>query len=289
MKEFDELVDIMRRLRSPDGCPWDREQTHASIAYNLIEEAFEAVEAIESGSDEKMREELGDVLLQVVFHAQMASERGAFDVRDVARGIVAKLVKRHPHVFGEERLETAEDVLRNWERLKSEERGAAGSGESADGADEEGGALAGFPFSMPAMLVALGLQKKAARLGYEFADDTDVLRKVAEEADELAVARAAGAGHDELAREVGDLLFSAVNVARFVGVNPERALREASRRFAERIQLADRLAREQGRHLADMTPAELDELWEEAKRRLGEDRRERGRPGGTTTLKGDGT
>ena len=349
MKEFDELVEIMDTLRSPGGCPWDREQTHESIAYNLIEEAYEAVEAIENGDDESLKEELGDVLLQVVFHARMAAERGAFDIRDVVSGIASKLIARHPHVFGAERLETAEEVLRSWEKIKSEERkrgrkqrrgfaddaavaegeaeiegvqesegleevrgrkaaiesspgdkpGAGTTGASRKAASREGAGteraagaeevadieaaaeiensiLSSFPFSMPAMLVALGLQKKAARLGYEFSDVMQVIDKIAEEAAELKeaarkarVADAAPEASSECARtiehELGDLLFSVVNVARYLKINPEQALRKSSRRFAERIQLAERLAREQGRELTDLTEAELDVIWERAK------------------------
>jgi len=322
MKEFDELVEIMDTLRSPGGCPWDREQTHESIAYNLIEEAYETVEAIENGDDESLKEELGDVLLQVVFHARMAAERGAFDIRDVVSGIASKLIARHPHVFGTERLETAEEVLRSWEKIKSEERkrgskqkrGLADDAVVAEGeearaektadaeevarvenaagtvemsgtekaADTEEAAgikdsiLSGFPFSMPAMLVALGLQKKAARLGYEFSDVMQVIDKIAEEAAELkevaqeargadAASEAASERARTIEHELGDLLFSVVNVARYLKINPEQALRKSSRRFAERIQLAERLAREQGRELTDLTEAELDVIWERAK------------------------
>jgi len=316
MKEFDDLVEIMDTLRSPGGCPWDREQTHESIAYNLIEEAYEAVEAIENGDDESLKEELGDVLLQVVFHARMAAERGAFDIRDVVSGIASKLVARHPHVFGTERLETAEEVLRSWEKMKSEERKrgrkqkrgsaddaavaegeaaraekaadaeevagieAAAGAEEAAGTEEAAGIedsiLSGFPFSMPAMLVALGLQKKAARLGYEFSDVRQVIDKIAEEAAELkevaqeardadVASEAASERARTIEHELGDLLFSVVNVARYLKINPEQALRKSSRRFAERIQLAEQLARKQGRELTDLTEAELDAIWERAK------------------------
>lgn len=249
MEPFDELVRVMRRLRAPDGCPWDREQTHESLRPYMLEETYEAIEAIDDAEWSRLCDELGDVLLQVVFHAQLAAERGDFDIADVCAGIVTKLKRRHPHVFAEATVSDADEVLQRWEVLKREE----------DGYRERESALDGVPRGMPQLQRAHKLQKRAARVGFDWDSIDGPRAKVDEELREIDEADA-----DEVEDEVGDLLFAMVNMARFLGVEPESALRRANARFARRFRAVERAAGDHGR-LREMTLDEMDELWEQAK------------------------
>src|SRR5437588_5327658 len=215
------IFEIARRLRAPDGCPWDREQTHESLRPYLLEETYELLEAIDSGDDAKMMEELGDLLLQVAMHAEIAAEEERFDAKQVSEAVAAKMVKRHPHVFGDVSVANADEVLRNWEHQKMHEARKAGGEESV---------VDRVPSSMPALAWTLGLQKRAARVGFDFASPVDAAEAVAEEARELAQAKDA----DEVFAEMGDLLFSVVSLARRLKVNPEDALRVAGQRFRAR-------------------------------------------------------
>jgi tetrapyrrole methylase family protein / MazG family protein len=255
MDSFDQLVDIMARLRAPDGCPWDREQDHQSLKPFLLEEAYELLEAVDHGDPGKVCAELGDVLLQVVFHAQVAAEAGDFDIRDVCRRISQKLTYRHPHVFGTVEVRDSDEVVENWEVLKQAET-ETGPRESA---------LDGVPAGLPALQRAQKLQRKAARVGFDWPDIQGPLDKVSEELGELEAERADGVP-EKLAWEVGDLLFAVVNVARFLHVDAEDALRMACRRFDSRFRQVEQQAAGAGRSLGDMTLAEMDELWEAAKR-----------------------
>lgn len=249
---FRRLVEIMSVLRSENGCPWDRAQTHQSIAHNLIEEAYELYDAIQQADDESMKEELGDLLLQIVFHSQMAAERGAFDIDEVAESIVDKLIRRHPHVFGEAQAETPDDVLVQWEELKKKE-------------NKGGHSLDRLPASMPALLFALNLQKKAARLGFDWEDEQGVLEKLREEIVELEESIKTGSSK-EIEEEIGDVLFSVVNLARHLNIDPEAALKKVSYKFRDRVKYVEKLAEQQGRRLADMSLEEIDRLWNEVKR-----------------------
>ena len=271
---FSKLIDLMATLRAPDGCPWDRKQTHESLKPYLLEEAYEVLETIDHRDTAKLKEELGDVLLQVIFHSQIASESGTFTIDDVVDHLAAKLVRRHPHVFGDPDAATkpanGEQVLSQWEEIKRAERQAAGGAQSA---------LDGVPKALPALLRAYQVQARASRVGFDWSHDAtglaDVFKKIAEEIGELQSALAAEAApsssassRDEVAGELGDLLFSLVNLARFLKINPEDALRLSTNRFVDRFVLVETQAAEQQRPLSSMTAAELDGLWEHAKRRL---------------------
>lgn len=256
MTAMEQLVQVMAALRSPQGCPWDRQQTHESLKRYLLEEAYEVLEAIDDQDTERLAEELGDLLLQIVFHAQMACERGDFDLEAVAERIVRKLERRHPHVFGEGTVEDAEEVLGNWERLKRQEVGYA----------DRQSALDGVPKSLPALMQAAEVQRRAARVGFDWSEVAGPLAKVAEELEELKAAReGAEAQPEELREELGDLLFAVVNVARWVGVEAEDALRRSTARFRRRFAAIERAASEQGRELAAMSLAEMDQVWDQAK------------------------
>jgi tetrapyrrole methylase family protein/MazG family protein/ATP diphosphatase len=244
----------MRRLLGPGGCPWDREQTFESLRAYVIEEAYEVVEAIDRGAPEAMCEELGDLLLQIVFQAELARSRGWFGPDDVVDRICTKLVRRHPHVFGELKVADSAEVLANWERLKASDR--AGS--------EERGILDGVPGSLPALLRAMRIGDKATHVGFDWPDSAGARAKVDEELRELDEAEAAG-DREAVRREIGDLLFSIANLARKKGVDPEAALRETLDRFTRRMRTVEALLSGQGRQFAGLTPAELDALWEEAK------------------------
>ncbi len=245
-----DLVEIVRILRAPGGCPWDAEQTHESLRRNFLEEAYEAVEAIDENSPAHLREELGDVLLQVVLHAQLEAETGSFDLDGVADGICKKLIFRHPHVFGDVTVDGTAQVLSNWEDLKREEKGQ----------ETHTAALSAVARSLPALWRAEKVQKKAKKAGLDWPDLSDALDKLSEELEELKTAVAQGSN---VAEELGDLLFSAVNAARFVKVDPEETLTAATDKFIARFAQVEALA--QG-PLEDMTPQELDKLWERAKR-----------------------
>jgi len=254
---------ISDRLRRPDGCPWDREQTHASLRKHLLEETYEVYDALEAGATPALAEELGDLLLQVVLHAQLAAEAGVFDLADVQAAIAAKIVRRHPHVFGDAEARTASDVNRQWERIKADERAAAA--ERGDGDRQPTGiaksALDGISASLPALASSQEMQERAANLGYDWPSIEGVLDKVTEE---LAELRAAGTDA-EWAEEFGDLLFVLVNVARRHGIESEAALRAANDKFRRRFRSVERQAAEQGIALRDLDFAALDELWHAAK------------------------
>lgn len=244
-----ELVAVVEHLRAPGGCPWDREQTHRSLRTTLLEEAYEVLEAIDEDSMPKLREELGDLLLQVLMQADIAREAGAFDLGDVADAIREKLVRRHPHVFGDVRVSGAEEVVRNWEALKAREYA-------------RDSALDGVQRSLPALQWAYALQKRAANVGFDWRDVDGALEKVREELDEIQAA----ATPEERENEFGDLLFTLVNVARKMGINPEDALRGTTGRFEARFRMMEEAARRDGRTLAEMPLEELDRYWEAAKR-----------------------
>jgi tetrapyrrole methylase family protein/MazG family protein len=254
---------ISDRLRRPDGCPWDREQTHASLRKHLLEETYEVYDALEAGATPALAEELGDLLLQVVLHAQLAAEAGVFDLGDVQAAIAAKIVRRHPHVFGDAEARTASDVNRQWERIKAAERAAAAAGaRDGDGAAADlKSALDGISPSMPALASSQEMQERAANLGYDWPSIDGVLDKVTEE---LAELRAAGTDA-EWAEEFGDLLFVLVNVARRHGIESEAALRAANDKFRRRFRSVERQAAEQGVALRDLDFGALDELWHAAK------------------------
>ncbi|MFM8363972.1 MAG: nucleoside triphosphate pyrophosphohydrolase [Verrucomicrobiota bacterium] len=248
------LREIVARLRAPDGCPWDREQTHSSLRALLVEECHEVIDAIERSDDANLREELGDLLLHVVMHAQMAEERGAFDLDHVAAEVCEKMIRRHPHVFGDSAASDSEEVLRQWDAIKRKEKGA------------DAGALDGVATSLPALLRAQTLQKKAARVGFDWPDAEPVFAKLEEEAAEI---REAVACNDPAAveSEIGDLLFSAVNLARKLGVDAETALAGANKRFASRFQRIEETLRAEGRRVEDTPLEELDQIWEQAKQK----------------------
>jgi tetrapyrrole methylase family protein/MazG family protein len=257
---------ISDRLRRPDGCPWDREQTHASLRKHLLEETYEVYDALEAGATPDLAEELGDLLLQIVLHAQLAAEAGVFDLADVQAAIAAKIVRRHPHVFGESEARTASDVNRQWERIKADERETARLA-AADGAgDGEApapakSALDGISTAMPALAASAEMQERAANLGYDWPSIAGVLDKVTEE---LAELRAAETDAD-WAEEFGDLLFVLVNVARKHGIEAEAAVRSANDKFRRRFRSVERQAADRGVALRDLDFAALDELWHTAK------------------------
>ena len=248
-----DLVEIVRLLRAPGGCPWDREQTHESIRRDLLEEAYEVVEAIDQSSPEHLREELGDLLLQVVFHAVLAEEEGQFDLDAVADGICKKLIYRHPHVFGDVTVASTGDVLRNWDELKKQEKHQGSQSDAIDAVAR----------SLPALWRAEKVQKKAAKVGFDWPDVAGALDKVAEETSEL---KSAIAGDGDVGEEFGDLLFAAVNVSRFLKLDPEQSLTAATDKFAARFRQVEDAARARGQDMTEMTLGELDALWDQVKR-----------------------
>ncbi len=247
------LREIVATLRAPEGCPWDREQTHTSLRGNLLEEAYETIEAIDREDYPHLAEELGDLLLQVVLHSQIAEEAGRFNFDEVARGISDKLVRRHPHVFGESQVGDTAGVLRQWDEIKRRERGY--TTESL---------LEGVSVALPALLRAQKIQKRAAQAGFDWPDPTPVLAKVREETEELAEALAAGKS-DAVAEEIGDLLFTAVNLARKAGLDAEVTLARATAKFAHRFQAAERAANERGDQFSALSLGEQEALWQAAK------------------------
>ncbi len=250
---------ISERLRRPDGCPWDREQTHASLRRHLLEEAYEVYDALEAGATPELAEELGDLFLQIVLHAQLAAEEGVFDLADVQAAIASKIVRRHPHVFGDAEARTASDVNRQWERIKAEERAAAA--DEAGTAAPPKSALDGISPAMPALAASQEMQERAAHLGYDWPSIDGVLEKAVEELGEL---RDAGSPA-ERQEELGDLLMVVVNVARKIGVDAEAALRSANGKFRRRFGIVERLAAERGVALRDLSFEALDALWDAAK------------------------
>jgi tetrapyrrole methylase family protein / MazG family protein len=249
------MAAISARLRAPDGCPWDRKQTHRSLRPYLLEEAYETVDAIEHGSPADLAEELGDLLLQVILHAQFAAEEGAFDLTDVYRSIAGKIVRRHPHVFGDLEVDGEQQVLANWETIKA--------GERAERGKHDEGAFGGVARALPALAGSREIQERAANLGWDWDDIDGVWAKVAEELEELRVA----ATDDERLHELGDTLFALVNLARWMKLDPEEALRAANHRWVARYRRVESLAAERGLDLDAMPLAEKDVLWDEVKHR----------------------
>jgi len=264
---FEKLAAVQARLRAPDGCPWDREQTHASLRTYLIEEAYEVLEALESGDDAKFAEEMGDLLLQIVFHSEIAKEEGRFSVSDVIREVHDKMVRRHPHVFGEKRAKNTAEVLKKWEQIKKEERAAAGK-KNGDGSKQEGKAgslLDGVSRALPAALEGFQLTRRAARIGFDWDSVEGVFDKMNEEAAELRHALSAKDAK-KTEEEMGDLLFAAVNLARFLHVDPEIALKKANVKFSTRFRQMEEQAAKSGKALADVPREKMEEFWEAAKR-----------------------
>lgn len=261
-EEMQSLVETIWRLRQPDGCPWDRKQTHESIGKNMIEEAYEALDCIEAGDEAHLREELGDVLMQVVLHAQIAADAGAFTMADVARDINDKLIRRHPHVFGERSADSADEVLAIWDSVKLAEKGAKDA-DAAEAGERPEGLLEGVPRSLPALMEAQKVSRKAASAGFEWETVADVWDKVAEERAEFE-AEAPGTAEREL--EFGDLLFALVNVARKEGIDAESALRASTAKFRERWAAMENAAYEGGVSLESLTTEQFNSLWDEVKR-----------------------
>lgn len=253
---FETFQNTIARLRAPDGCPWDRQQTHQSLRPNLLEEAYETLAAIDAGDAEMLREELGDLLLQVVLQTQIAIDDGEFHMAGVIAGINEKLIRRHPHVFGDLKVAGVEEVWKNWEKLKEQER-------AGDSGKKKNGILSSVPAALPALAQAHTFQSRVARVGFDWPDIGGVIAKVREEIAEIESAR----DESERAAEVGDLLFAVVNWARWLKVDPESALREANEKFARRFAHVEAGAKARGRELSAMTLEEMDALWEEAKRR----------------------
>ncbi|HOK42307.1 MAG TPA: nucleoside triphosphate pyrophosphohydrolase [Thermoclostridium caenicola] len=253
---YKDLLDIMAKLRSPGGCPWDREQDHKSLKRYLIEEAYEVLEAIDEENPAKLCDELGDLLLQVVFHAQIARENGQFDMEDVVHGVSSKMINRHRHVFGEEEAETPEDVIRIWEEIKKEEKGQ----------ETQTKVLKGVPANLPALMRSYKVQEKAAQVGFDWDKAEDAFKKLEEEVQELKKA-CESKDQAEIEEEMGDLLFAAVNVARFYKVQPELALSATVNKFIKRFEYVENESAKQGKKLQDMTLEEMDALWDECKRK----------------------
>lgn len=249
-----DLIRIMEHLRSEDGCPWDREQSHESIRSNVIEEAYEVADAIDSGSQEMLVEELGDLLLQVVFHARMDEEAGGFNFNDVCDGICKKLVYRHPHVFGDVNADTSDEVLKNWDALKKTEKKQESFTDT----------LNSVPKAFPALMRSQKVQKRAARAGFDFDNKSDVYDKVAEEMVELSDADAL-ADNKKVFEEYGDLLFSVVNLARFLNIDAEEALAASTDKFIARFEKVEKLANERNIDMPNTPITELDKLWDEVK------------------------
>jgi len=252
---------IADRLRRPDGCPWDREQTHQSLKKHLLEEAYEVYDILDRGATPELAGELGDLYLQIVLHAQLAAEAGVFDITDVEEAISRKIVRRHPHVFGDARVSTTGDVNRQWEQIKRGEREDAAAAGAPGEATEVRSALDGISRSMPALAATQEMQERAANLGYDWPEIVGILDKVHEELAELAAATT----DEEKREEVGDLLLVVTNLARRHGVEAEGALRAAGEKFRDRFRRVERMSRERGVQLRDMSFAELDELWDAAK------------------------
>jgi len=255
---LESFQDIIAHLRAPEGCPWDREQDHQSLRPNLLEESYETLEAIDANDPSAMQEEFGDLLLQIILHAQIASELGEFNMSDIIQGIYQKIINRHPHVFEDLDLDQADAVIQNWERIKASEREENG--------EKDKGLLDGVPGSLPALTQAETYQKRAARVGFDWQTLDDVLEKLPEEIGEFKRAEEI---NDKTA-ELGDILFTLVNIARWMKIDAESALRAANQRFKERFTAVEKKARAVGRELSDLSLEELDQLWEESKANLGD-------------------
>lgn len=252
LSRFSTLVDIIARLRAPDGCPWDRKQTHASLRENLLEECYEVLEVLDEGDARKLGDELGDLMMQIVLHAQIATEAGEFDIGNVVNSINAKLIHRHPHIFGSLKVRDAEEVALNWEALKQEERGADTS------------ILNSVPKQMPALGYSQTIQRRVAQVGFDWEDVDGVIDKLAEEVSEFKQADT----EESRAQEFGDLLFTLVNIARRLGVDSEAALRETNQRFCQRFSYMEEACRQRGVKIGDLSFDEQNTLWEEAKKKL---------------------
>jgi tetrapyrrole methylase family protein/MazG family protein len=251
---FDRAMEIMRRLRGTGGCPWDAEQTHDSLKRYLIEECYEVIEAIDAKDDGHLREELGDLLLQPLFHAAIAEERGAFTIDEILETLSDKLIRRHPHVFGEQEIKTSDEQVANWEKIKKEEKGV-----------ERKSALSGIPPQLPSLMKAQKITEKAARVGFDWEHTDQVYAKVIEELHELEETMQNG-DQERMEAELGDLLFAIVNLGRFLSVNPEEALRKTIDRFAKRFSHVENSLQSRGIQLKDATLEEMDGLWNEAKK-----------------------
>ncbi len=265
---FEDLLCLQARLRAPGGCPWDREQSHASLRTFLLEETHEVLDAMESGDPKEFSSELGDLLLQIIFHSLIASETRQFDIRDVIESVHTKMVRRHPHVFGDVKASTSTQVLKNWERLKAEEKKSASGGKS----QARESLLDGVPRSLPALMEANQLTRRAAKIGFDWEKLEDIFAKLTEEADELraeiskpGARRNGNAASAAIEEEVGDLLFVAANVARFLGLDPEIALLKANRKFKRRFQWMENEAKRRGAPLADTPRPQMEDLWNESK------------------------
>jgi tetrapyrrole methylase family protein/MazG family protein len=252
--KFGRLMEIMRKLRAPGGCPWDAEQTHESLKRYLIEESYEVIEAIDNGDKALLKEELGDLLLQPVFHAAVAEESGSFTMAEVLDAINDKLIRRHPHVFGEEVIETSEAQVENWEKIKKQEKGV-----------ERKSALSGIPPELPALMKAQKITEKAARVGFDWEHTDQVFAKVMEELHEFEEAMLSG-DQKAMESELGDLLFAIVNLGRFLSIDPEEALRKTIHRFTKRFSHVEDSLHARGLAMQAATLEEMDVLWEEAKR-----------------------
>jgi len=276
-KWFEKLVALQARLRAPNGCPWDREQTHESLRKFLVEETYEVLDAMETGDAREFSGELGDLLLQVIFHSILAEEAGKFTISDVIESVHTKMVRRHPHVFGDTRAENSAEVLKNWEQIKASERAEAHRGKKSADLSEDSAAsiLAGVPRSLPAVLEAYQLTRRASRVGFDWDDLSGIFEKLDEEKRELqslvetngrdfsaAEQRTVGARLEE---EVGDLLFAGVNIARFLGIDPEIALKKANRKFKVRFHFMEAAAASEGKQFANLSRERKEELWNSAK------------------------
>jgi nucleoside triphosphate diphosphatase len=249
------LIALMAKLRSPDGCPWDRKQTTESLKPFLIEECYEVIDALDDGSPDKVKEELGDLLFQIIFHARIAEERGQFAMHDVIEANIEKMTRRHPHVFGDAKLSTDKEVLSNWEEIKKKEKGY----------EDRKSILEGIPRHLPSLLRAHSIQERAARVGFDWNRLDDALPKLDEEIAEFkeSLKKEDAAGIEE---ELGDLFFTLVNISRFLGVNPEDALRKTISKFIQRFRYIEEHAADAGRSLNDMTLDEMEQLWQESKK-----------------------
>ena len=250
LNQFSTLVDIIAKLRAPDGCPWDKEQTHASLREYLLEECYEALAALDAGNTDQLCDELGDLLLQIVLHARIAQEAAEFKIGDVVESINRKLVYRHPHIFGAEKVKDAEEVAHNWQALKQAERGADTS------------LLASLPRQMPALAYSLAIQRRVAQVGFDWKDIDGVIDKLVEEVGEFKQAD----NQEQKAEEFGDLLFTLVNVGKRLGIDAEAALREANQKFYRRFSAMEELCRQRGVTFADLSFDQQNALWEEAKK-----------------------
>jgi tetrapyrrole methylase family protein/MazG family protein len=250
-RSFSTLISVFAHLRSPEGCPWDREQTHQTLKRYLLEETYEVLEAIDEEDSFHLAEELGDLLLQVLFHAQIASEQGEFDIYDVIEGLNSKLIRRHPHVFGQEETKTAEAVEGTWDRIKQQEKG-----------NQPTSLLAGIPKGMSALAYAWELQKRASKVGFDWAESNEVYKKIEEESEELRSAQ----GKTEREKELGDLLFTVVNLSRFYDLHPELALTQTNQKFHRRFAYIEEQAQKLGKSWVDCSLEEMDQWWEEAKK-----------------------